>query len=124
MKRSASAMWNGDLKTGKGHYVETRLQLCALGHAEFLGLPGDPTKYQIPPIEQYAVLHVRPGAYPDGYQLYRIDLNSHDWAAFQGALAIYRWAQLRPSKGEPLLTDGTVLRQLEESLAAMNLALT
>jgi hypothetical protein len=114
----------GDLKTGKGHYVETRLQLSALGHAEFLGLPGDPTKYEIPPIEQYVVLHVRPGAYPDGYQLYRVDLSGHDWVAFMGALAIYRWAQLRPSKGEPMLTDGTVLKQLEESLATLNLALT
>lgn len=114
----------GDLKTGKAHYVEARLQLSALGHAEFLGLPGDPKQYELPPFEQYVILHVRPGAYPDGYQLYRVDLNSHDWVAFQGALAIYRWAQLRPNKGEPMLTDGTVLKQLEESLAALNLALT
>lgn len=110
----------GDLKTGKGHYVETRLQLSALGHAEFLGMPNDPKKYTLPPIEQYVVLHVRPGAYPDGYQLYRLDLTDRDWNAFLGALAIYRWAQQRPTKGEPLLAPGTELKQLEDSLEALS----
>lgn len=114
----------GDLKTGKGHYVETRLQLSALGHAEFLGLPGDPTKYELPAFEQYVVLHVRPGAYPDGYQLYRVDLTTHDWTAFLGALAIHRWAQMRPTKGEPVLPPATEIAGLEESLAALMPALT
>lgn len=107
----------GDLKTGKSHYVEARLQLSALGRAEFLGMPGDPTKYEMPPIEQYVVLHVRPGAYPDGYQLYKVGLTDHDFQAFLGALAIYRWQQQRPTKGEPMPPPGELIHALEESLA-------
>ena len=92
----------GDLKTGKGHYSETRLQLAALGAAEFIGMPNDPKQYPMPKIEQYAVLHVRPEAYARGYQLYRVNVTQADLDAFLGALAIYRWAEPSPSKGEPV----------------------
>ncbi len=92
----------GDVKTGKAHYIETRLQLAALRHAEFLGIPGDPTQYSLPTFDQHAVLHVRPEAYERGYQLYRVDVTQADWDAFRGALAIYRWDRQRPSKGEPM----------------------
>lgn len=91
----------GDIKTGKGIYPETRLQLAALGMAEFIGRPNDPKRYRMPKVEQYVILHVRPDAYARGYQLYRINVNDADRAAFRGALAIYRWAEQRPSKGEP-----------------------
>jgi hypothetical protein len=106
----------GDYKTGKGHYTETRLQLAGLGHAEFLGMPNDPRQYPLPAFEQYVVLHVRPGAYPDGYQLYRVDLTHRDFQAFLGALAVYRWAQQQPTKGEPMPPPGDLIHELEESL--------
>ena len=92
----------GDTKTGKGVYRETRLQLAALGRAEFIGLPNDPKQYPMPKIEQYAILHLRPDAYERGYQLFRLDINDADFAAFCGALDIYRWDKERPSTGEPL----------------------
>ena len=92
----------GDNKSGKGFYAETRLQLAGLGHAEFIGMPNDPKQYPMPKIEQYAVLHLRPEAYSAGYQLYRVNVNDADWAAFRGALDIYRWAEQRPPNGEPL----------------------
>jgi hypothetical protein len=92
----------GDTKTGKGIYAETRLQLAALGRAEFIGQPGDPKQYRMPRIEQYAILHLRPDAYERGYQLYRVDINEADFAAFCGALNVYRWDRERPSKGEPM----------------------
>ena len=92
----------GDLKTGKGHYTETRLQLAALGRAEFIGLPNDPRQFAMPRIEQYAVLHVRPEAYAKGYQVYRVNVTDADFDAFCGALAIHRWAEAQPSKGEPV----------------------
>lgn len=92
----------GDLKTGKGHYSETRLQLAALGAAEFIGKRGDPKQYPMPKIEQYVVLHVRPDAYAKGFQLYEVKVTPADFAAFLGALAIYRWAEPQPSKGEPV----------------------
>ena len=94
-----------DLKTGKSHYAESRLQLVALGRAEFIGVSGDPKRYPMPAIEQHAILHVRPDAYERGYQLYRLDVNESDWRAFLGALAVYRWSQQRPSKGEPMMKE-------------------
>lgn len=96
-----------DLKTGKGVYPETRLQLAGLAHAEFLGLPGDPTRYSLPAFEQYVVLHVRPEAYERGYQMYRVDLAAADYAAFLGALAVYRWDRAKPSRGEPITAELT-----------------
>jgi hypothetical protein len=96
----------GDLKTGKGIYPETRLQLAALGMAEFIGRPNDPRRYRMPKVEQYVILHVRPEAYAKGYQLYRVNVNEADREAFRGALSIYRWAEQRPSKGEPYAPAG------------------
>jgi hypothetical protein len=96
----------GDLKTGKGVYPETRLQLAALGMAEFIGRPNDPKRYRMPKVEQYVILHVRPEAYAKGYQLYRVNVNEADREAFRGALSIYRWAEQRPSKGEPYAPAG------------------
>lgn len=92
----------GDNKTGKGHYVESRIQLSALSHAEFIGMPNDPKQYPMPKIEQHCILHIRPDAYSRGYQLYQVNVNDMDWAAFQGALAIYQWAEQRPSNGDPV----------------------
>jgi hypothetical protein len=96
----------GDTKTGKGVYEETRLQLAGLGMAEFIGRPNDPKRYRMPKVEQYVVLHVRPEAYAKGYQLYRVNVNEADREAFRGALSIYRWAEQRPSKGEPYAPAG------------------
>ena len=96
----------GDIKTGKGIYPEARLQLAALGAAEYIGRPNDPKRYRMPSIAQYVILHVRPEAYARGYQLYRVNVNDADRAAFRGALAIYRWAEQRPSKGEPYAPAG------------------
>lgn len=92
----------GDTKSGKAVYSEVRLQLAALGMAEFIGLPNDEKRYPMPQIEQYAVLHLRPEAYAKGYQAFRFDLTDMDRAAFQGALNIYKWDQQRPSRGEPV----------------------
>jgi hypothetical protein len=92
----------GDLKTGKGHYIESRLQLAALAHAQFIGKPNDPRRYRMPKVEQHVIVHVRPEAYERGYQLYDMGVTEDDWTAFKGALAIYRWDQGRPSKGNPV----------------------
>lgn len=92
----------GDLKTGKGVYRESRLQLAALSRAEFIGLPNDPKQYRMPAIDYGVILHVRPDAYSRGYQLFRVTQTEADWQAFRGALAIYKWDQQRPSSGEPM----------------------
>lgn len=95
----------GDLKTGKGVYSESRLQLAALGRAEFIGMPNDPKQYRMPKIEQYVILHVRPDAYSQGYSLMRVGITDTDYRAFLGARDIYRWAEQRPSAGEPMQVE-------------------
>jgi hypothetical protein len=102
LARINGLMTLGDIKTGKAHYIEARLQLAALGAAQYIGRPNDPKRYRMPKIEQYVILHVRPEAYAKGYQLYRLNLTSADIEAFLGALAIYRWAEQRPNKGDPM----------------------
>lgn len=92
-----------DTKTGKGVYAETRLQLTALARPEnIIGRADTDKTWKMPAIDFGTILHLRPDAYERGYQLYRIDPNAADWAAFRGALAIYRWRQQRPTSGEPL----------------------
>lgn len=102
LARINGLMTLGDIKTGKAHYTEARLQLAALGAAEYIGRPNDPKRYRMPKIEQFVILHVRPEAYARGYQLYRLNLTPADTDAFLGALAIYRWSEQRPSKGDPM----------------------
>lgn len=92
-----------DTKTGKGVYSETRLQLAALARGDnVIGKPDSDKTWKMPPIAFCTILHLRPDAYERGYQLYRVDPNAADWAAFTGALAIYRWRQQRPTSGDPL----------------------
>lgn len=92
-----------DTKTGKGVYSESRLQLTALSRPEnIIGKADSDKTWKMPRIDFCTILHLRPDAYERGYQLYRIDPNAADWAAFTGALAIYRWRQQRPTSGDPL----------------------
>jgi hypothetical protein len=62
--RIAGETWLLDYKTSsdtdKGPYLETALQLAAYGGADFIGRPGDPNRYGIPAIDQYAVVHISP----------------------------------------------------------------
>lgn len=89
--------WLLDTKTSKGAYPETALQLAAYGNAEFIGRTNDPTKYAIPPIERYGVLHLnpysedRPKGYPEGYRLIPYTVGDDEWEAFLSALLLLRW---------------------------------
>lgn len=80
-----------DTKTAKGSYSETALQLAALANADFCGLPGDPKRYKIPPIERYAVLHIRPDQYARGYRLIEYRVGPDDFAAFLACLTLTNW---------------------------------
>jgi len=97
----------GDLKTGKGVYPESRLQLAALGMAEFIGMPDDPKQYAMPKIEQYVILHVRPDAYPDGYKIYRVGITDFDRKAFLYALGLHRYMAEGLPKGDPIANPMT-----------------
>jgi len=94
------AVWMLDNKTSKGVYPETGMQLAAYGHADFIGRPGDATRYTIPKIEQYGVLHLR----PEGYELIPFAVTADTFAAFLHALALHRWREGEAMRmvGQPL----------------------
>jgi hypothetical protein len=95
-------LWLVDLKTSKGTYAETALQLAAYGGAEFIGLPDDPKPYPMPHVDRYAVLHLRPDAYPEGYRLIEYRVGKPEWRAFQAALELSRWSRSAKPVGEPV----------------------
>jgi hypothetical protein len=90
-------VWLLDTKTSRGAYVETALQLAAYGMAEFIGRTNDPTRYALPAIERYGVLHLnpyspdRPKGYPEGYRLIPYTVGDDEREAFLSALLLLRW---------------------------------
>lgn len=96
----AGEVWLLDIKTAKGVYADTALQLAAYGHARYIGRPGDPTKYAIPKIDQYGVVHVR----PEGAEFVPYDVTEDDYAAFRALMVASKWKAERASKvvGQPI----------------------
>jgi hypothetical protein len=85
-------LWLVDIKTSKGIYPEYALQLAAYGHAAGIILPNDPKLYPMPKIDRYAVLHLRPDAYPqDGYKLIEYPVTEREYFSFISALDLYEW---------------------------------
>jgi hypothetical protein len=85
-------LWLVDIKTSKGIYPEYALQLAAYGHAAGIILPNDPKLYPMPKIDRYAVLHLRPDAYPEhGYKLIEYPVTERDYFSFISALDLYEW---------------------------------
>lgn len=95
--RIAGETWLIDYKTSKGVYPETALQLAAYGRAEFIGRAGDPQRYSIPAIDQYAVLHIR----PEGYELVPYDV-SGAFEAFLSAKSLAAWKARENIVGRPV----------------------
>lgn len=87
--------WLVDVKTSKGTYRETALQLAAYGFADFVGYEDDPQAYELPPIDRYGVLHIRPDLYPSpqdgGYRLIEYEVGESTFAAFQAAYRLSQW---------------------------------
>ena len=79
-----------DVKTGTGIYPETAIQLAAYAHGEFMGRPGDPTRYRIPQIDAYAVLHVRPDQ-PVEFVPYAV--TDASWQAFLACKTLHSWSE-------------------------------
>jgi hypothetical protein len=76
----------GDMKTGKGLYAETGLQLAALANADFIIRP-DGSEEEIPRIDYLAALHLRPRS----WKLVRISHEAENFAAFLAARDIWGW---------------------------------
>lgn len=105
----AGEVWMLDYKTSKGVYPETALQLAAYGHAEFIGRAGDPTRYAIPAIDHYGVLHLR----PEGYELVPFDVTGA-FAAFLSAKRLLDWKERQKAIGAPV---GPALVQFQAASA-------
>lgn len=87
-----------DIKTGKGVYPETALQLAAYGTAPILGRPGDPKVYGMPRVDRYAVIHVT----ATGVKEIPIVIGALDLAAFAACLTLHSWTRAikaRPAGG-------------------------
>jgi hypothetical protein len=96
--------WLIDIKTSKGTYRETALQLAAYGYADFAGFEGDPTPYEIPHVDRWGVLHIRPDIYTSaqdgGYRLIEYEVGESTFDAFQAAYRLSQWLTgPNPQKG-------------------------
>jgi hypothetical protein len=92
-----------DIKTSKGVYPETALQIAAYASAEFIGMPNDPRRYKMPKLDAYAVLHVRPEQYARGYSLIPYTVGPVEFDAFLAALRLTHWvAGSKALIGEPI----------------------
>lgn len=96
--------WLLDIKTSKGAYAETAMQLAAYANAEFIGDVGDPRRYAIPQIDRYGVVHIRPEQYARGYALIPYSVGQTEYDAFLACLTLTRWKAQRAAsvKGEPV----------------------
>ena len=95
--RISGEVWLVDYKTSKGVYEETALQLAAYGAADFIGRPGDPLRYSIPPVDQYGVVHIR----PEGAELVPYDVTGA-FEAFLAAKRLGEWRSSRQIVGQPI----------------------
>jgi hypothetical protein len=91
--RMLDEVWLIDYKTSKGVYPETALQLAAYARADFIGRPGDPTRYEIPQATQFGVLHLR----PTGYEVVPYDI-ADSFDAFLAARDLWEWREMRADK--------------------------
>jgi hypothetical protein len=87
-------VWLLDWKTGKSVatpdgtvYADHRLQLAAYAHAGFIARVGDPTRYPLPAVTRFGIVHVTDG----GTRLYEADVTERDWIAFRACLNLWDW---------------------------------
>lgn len=86
--------WLLDWKTSKSVawpsgqvYVDLKLQLAAYARAEFIARPADSTRYPIPAITRYGIVHVTDA----GTRLYPADVTEADWNAYRACLFLHGW---------------------------------
>lgn len=91
-------VWLLDWKTGNSVatpdgkvYRDHRLQLAAYANAEFIARVGDPTRYALPAVTRFGIVHVTDG----GTRLYEAQVTENDWIAFRACLRLYGWLKDR-----------------------------
>jgi hypothetical protein len=85
--RIAGEVWCLDYKTSRQCYPETSLQLAAYAFADHIGRPGDPTRYAIPKVDQFGVVHIR----PEGAELIPYAVTADTFASFLDAKRLHDW---------------------------------
>ena len=82
-----------DIKTGKGVYHETALQLAAYGDAEWLET-GDGAIYAMPEVHRYAVIHVT----ADKVREVEVSIGQGDRDAFGACMRLTAWRDSRKGR--------------------------
>jgi len=95
--------WMLDIKTSTGVYPETALQLAAYAWADFIGRPGDPTKYIVPTAQRFGVIHV----VPEGAELVPYNVDRETFRTFLRAREVWQWTQgqAKTVVGKPLTKE-------------------
>jgi len=98
--RVLGEIWMLDIKTSKGTYAETALQLAAYSHADYFGRPGVAKRFRIPKVEQHGVLHLT----PQGYEVVPYDVTDAEFEAFLSARKTWEWVEGRAKTvmGQPI----------------------
>ena len=81
-----------DIKTGKGVYQETSLQLAAYGMAELIQANG--MVFDMPPVDRYAVIHVT----GTGVREIEMVVGDMEREAFGCCLGLSRWTETQKGK--------------------------
>lgn len=77
-----------DVKSGKGVYPVTKLQLLAYGDpGNLIARPGDTQAFPMPHIDRFAVLHVT----DSGVREIGLDITPEDLAAFEACIPLSKW---------------------------------
>jgi hypothetical protein len=77
-----------DIKTGKGVYKESILQLAAYGLATFIQPEGAATVSRMPKVDRYAILHVT----AKGVREIEVPVGDDDRSAFLACMDLTRWS--------------------------------
>lgn len=88
----ARELWLLDVKTGERVFADMALQLAGYANAEWIVLPNDPKRYEMPKVQRAGILHLRPERYRDvGYRVVEFPITHDDYVAFLAALELYTW---------------------------------
>lgn len=113
--REAGEVWLLDIKTSKGTYAETAMQLAAYGRADWFGRPGVAKKFRIPAIDEYGVLHLT----QTGYEVIPYDVTDAEFAAFLAFKGGAEWltGRAKTVMGQPIGRVPTFQAKAKEAVA-------
>ena len=83
-----------DIKTGKGVYRETVLQLAAYGMAQYIQPVGVTQVYPMPTVDRYVVLHVT----ATGVREIEVPIGDMDRQAFYAAMTLTQWSDAQKGR--------------------------